>query len=636
MPKANAIHERVAHFIQKWPPFHLLKEEQLRILSENITIRFSEKDEILFKEGDFPDSHFYLVRQGSVKITAGSDNELIDICDEGDLFGIRALIAKDNYVASAITDEQTLLYQIPVIPGLRLLLDDPKVSNYFTTTFASGGTFTGTPFRAIRFRKSIDSLNYSDEPTLYDIETLSLDGKKPLITCNTDQKIREAAEQMSTTAAGSVIIVNGKGYPIGIITDRDIRNRVATGQISIDDSVQLLMSQPVVTATNNLPLAEYLIIMLRHRIHHICITEDGTSESPAIGMVTEHDLLLEQGQQPAVILRELRETTVLKDIKRLIDKSERLFERLLNRNLPIASLLQISTATYDHLTCHLIDLAIKENSTPPPCRFAWIALGSHGRGEQVIRTDQDHALIVEEDGHLDYFLNIAESVSMNLESIGFEKDKAGIMANNKMWCVSLTKWKDRFRKWLQQPDPDAVMHTTIFFDFRTVYGDIKITEELREYLNTLLPKADLYLGLLAKDSLQTAPPLSFFRNFMVEKDGAYKDHFDLKLRAILPLVDSARVLALNSGIHNRNTSERFHKLAEIDSKNRTLLLQAANAMEYLLQLRYRYGFKNGDSGRYIQPDQLDKMDRIQLKEIFQLISDLQQIIEIRFQTAYLR
>ncbi len=636
MPNANAIHERVAHFIQKWPPFHLLKEDQLRALSETISIRFAEKDEILFKEGESATSHFYLVKQGSVKITAGSDNKLIDICDEGDIFGIRALIANDNYAASAITSEQTLLYQIPANPGLRFLLEDPDVGNYFTTAFASGNVLTGTPFRALGYQRSQNTLNLSSESTLHEFGTLLLDGKKQILTCNENQPIREAAEQMSSAAVGSVIIVNEQTHPIGIITDRDLRNRVATGQISIDDSVSRLMSQPVVTASNNLTHAEYLIIMLRHRIHHICITEDGTSGSPVVGMITEHDLLLEQGQQPAVILRELRETTELKQIKPLIDKSELLFKRYLDRNIPLGSLLQISTATYDHLTNHLIDLAIKEIGEPPPCRFTWIALGSHGRGEQVIRTDQDHALIIEEDGHHEYFLNIADRVVDSLEKIGFEKDKAGIMANGEKWCISLPKWKVLFKKWIQQPDPDAVMHTTIFFDFRTVYGENELGDELREYLNSQLPKADLYLGLLAKEGTQTAPPLSFFRNFMVEKDGAYKDHFDLKLRAILPIVDFARVLSLKSGVQSTKTSDRYRELAEMDSKNRTLLFQGTEAIEYLLQLRYQYGFRNGDSGRYIQPNQLSKIDRIQLKEIFQLISDLQQIIEIRFQTAYLR
>ena len=524
MPNANAIHERVAHFIQKWPPFHLLKEEQLRILSEMISIRFSEKDEILFREGESTSSHFYLVRQGSVKITAGSDNKLIDICDEGDIFGIRALIAKDNYAASAITSEQALLYQIPTNPGLRFLLEDSDVSIYFTTAFASDDVLTGTPFRALGYQKSQNALSPSTESTLRDFGTLSFNGKKQILTCKENQPIRKAAEQMSSAAVGSIIIVNEQSHPIGIITDRDLRNRVATGQISIDDSVSRLMSGPVKTASNNLTHAEYLIFMLRHRIHHICVTEDGTPGSPIIGMITEHDLLLDHGQQPAVILRELRETTELKQIRPLIDKSELLFKRYLDRNLPLGSLLQISTAIYDHLTSHLLDLAIKEIGVPPPCLFAWIALGSHGRGEQVIRTDQDHALIFEEEGHSEYFLKIADTVVNSLEMIGFEKDKAGIMANNEKWCTSLMNWKELFSKWLRQPDPNAVMHTTIFFDFRIIYGDNKLSEDLRKHLNSLLQKADLYLGLLAKDSLQTAPPLSFFRNFLVEKDGAYKDY----------------------------------------------------------------------------------------------------------------
>lgn len=642
MPNANLIHGRVAHFLAKWPPFHLLDSDQLKSVAKSISIRYIEQDETLFKEGEAPEDHFYLVHQGSIKITSGSQNRLIDICDEGDLFGIRALIAKDNYAATAQAVERSLLYLIPVEPGFRLLFENPESAKYFTEAFASGKVLTGTPFRAAGlisnspFRAAGHLTNHPSESLAESgIHSMTLDGEKRVIRCHPDDSIRIAAQNMSRSNVGSIIITDNKEHPAGIVTNRDLRDQIATGEISPDIPICHIMTQPVITAANHLPLIHYQTLMMKHRIHHLCITEDGSDQSPVMGIISKHDLLLEQNHHPAVILRELSESTDIDSLKTSLHRCKNLFQNHLRQNMPAGQLLQVSTAIYDHLFVHLIQHSLKKSGLPP-CRYAWISLGSLGRKEQLLLTDQDHALIIENPEHQGYFLRVAEEVTSQLEEIGFPKDPAKIIASNPDWCLGLNRWKDIFKKWIKKPEPDALLHSVIFFDFRVISGDSGLGNNLRNYQFEQLPKSSLFLTMMAKNAVETPAPLSFFRNFLLEKDGKHKDQFDLKLRALLPLVDMARIMALQNKLAETSTINRYRQLAELDSNNKTLLNEAADAFEYLLALRFRFGYLNSDSGRYIRPDQLSKIERVQLKEIFHTISELQKIVEVRFQTDYIR
>lgn len=642
MPNANLIHDRVAHFLAKWPPFHLLDSDQLKSVAKSISIRYIEKDETLFKEGETPEDYFYLVHQGSIKITSGNQNRLIDICDEGDLFGIRALIAKDNYAATALAAERSLLYMIPIEPGFRLLFENPESAKYFTEAFASGKVLTGTPFRAAGLVSNKPShatggvmKHPSESLEVSGIHSMTLNGEKNVIRCHPDDPIRIAAQKMSRSNVGSIIITDSAEHPVGMVTNRDLRDQIATGEISPDDPIQHIMTHPVITSINQLPLIHYQTMMMKHQIHHICITEDGTDQSPVIGIISEHDLLLEQNHHPAVILRELSESTDIDSLKKIVQRCKNLFQNYLSQNMPAAQLLQISTAIYDHLFSQLIRQSLT-NAGEPPCKYAWISLGSLGRKEQLLLTDQDHALIIEDHKYQEYFLRIAEEATSHLEEIGFPRDPAGIIASNPDWCLGLNQWKEIFKKWIKQPEPDALLHSTIFFDFRVISGDIELGDELRNHLFELMTKSSLFLSMMAKNAVETPAPLSFFRNFLLEKDGQHKDQFDLKLRALLPLVDMARIMAFKNKIADTSTISRYRQLAELDSNNKILLNDASDAFEYLLGLRFRFGTMNGDSGRYIRPDQLSKIERVQLKEIFHTISELQKIVEVRFQTDYIR
>lgn len=630
---ANTITKRVTEFLVQFPPFDRGSKEDLRQISSSISIHYLEAGELVFKEGEGAKDHFFVVRQGSVMIFHEKNNgELVDICDEGDIFGVRPLLTKENYLASAKTQEECLLYAIPLNIGREILNRNAKIALFFAMGYASGKPMQRQHItqEQTKQEQKVFKQKFKDQ----DInEVTTPNYPTDVLTCQLNDSIELAAQKMANRNIGSIIIAE-QGIPKGIITDNDLRNKIATGKVERTEKVTSIMSSPIKAVAPNISVAECMIEMINLGVHHLCVTKDGSPDSQLVGIISDHDLLLVQGNNPAIIIKEIKKAASVSEMIHLRNRVDELTEKYLDQEISMHFIRKMTNAVNDALHVRLIELTIQDNQ--PPCSFAWINLGSSGREEQLLRTDQDHALIFEKDSHREFFLNLASTVSKQLEKLGFEQDTADIGANNVKWCQPLEQWKSYFNTWVHQPDEDNILLSNIFFDYRVIYGNYVLAEELAEHLYKELETEQIFLPKLAKNALTNPAPLSFFRNFLVEKSGEHKDDFDLKSRAMLPLTDAARVLCLHHHIKGvNNTAERYIKASEIDKANASLLKEAAHGYEILMRLRGKFGFKNNDSGRYIQIGDLNKLDRQTLRNIFSIISELQKILTVRFQLNYL-
>lgn len=620
----NQIQQRVADFIQGAPPFDLLPAATIQVLAQAIDVYYCENGEVIFKKNQEPRAHFFVVRKGSIRIS--TDDALIDMCDEGDVFGVRALIANDTYLADAIAEENSILYKIPLNIFKKILAENPEVANYFAAGFASGKSLPQTPFRIPASAPSTS--NFMSGMQI-------IEGKRDVLSCPEDTPVHIAAKLMSEQRVGSIVIINDKKHPIGIITDKDFRKKIATGMVSIHEPVNHIMSSPVCCVAPGKTQTDYLITMLNLRIHHLCVTENGHADSPVIGMITEHDLLLLQGTNPAVILREMDKSASIDKLGVLRQNATALFRQHLKQNLPVSATCRLATAINDRVISKVIEMSIGEIGEPP-CAFSWLSLGSLGREEQILQTDQDHALVFSHGEHQAYFLALAKEVSHKLELLGFPRDPADVSAENPNWCLSLEHWKKQFSTWMRTPEPQAILHCTIFFDFRSSYGDASLAQALHNHIISAQSECALFTALLAKEAIETPAPLSFFRNLVVERSGMHKDLFDLKLRVLLPLVDCARVMAITEGITASQTTERYNLLCQKLPQRAELFQSALEATLYAIRLKAESGFQNNDNGRYIAPQNLSKINRQMLRNVFETIEELQQMLKLRFQTDILR
>lgn len=641
----NVIPRRIFDFLKSYPPFSLLPEPLLLQVSERVQVQYYQPQQEVFHQGDAPGTHIFIVREGAVQLyreTEGKDF-LVEQCDEGDVFGIRPMLAAENYALTAVAAEETLLYAVNIQRFQELIGAHPQVALYLASTYAAG---VGQRYKTKNPSQLF--LDRADDKTEHFalMEVQSMERSKPPVTCRPKTFIQEAAAIMTEHAVGSIIVVGKTGAPLGIMTDKDLRSKVATGKVGLQESVEVIMSSPVITLPPTVTVADVQMEMVKNRISHICLTEDGTPQSKVAGVLSEHDLMVMQGNNPAILIREIRRCSGVDALRDIRGRAEQLLKRYIFQEVSIAFISTVMTEINDEIIIRCIELAEAEmraeGQAVPEARYCWLALGSEGRGEQLLRTDQDNALVFEDTPEeayeltKQYYLAFAGKVTHLLNEVGFEYCPADMMASNPSWCLSLSEWKQQFSTWIHKPEPEAVMFSTIFFDFRAIHGDRSLSEALTGHIFKNLDNQEIFLAYLGRDALQNPPPLTFFRNFVVESSGAHKNEFDIKARAMMPLADAARLLILHArvGMVN-NTFRRFERLAELEPQNEELYEQAADAYEILMRYRALHGLKKKNSGRYFNPSDLSKMERINLRNCFRPIKALQLLLNTRFRLALL-
>lgn len=633
----NTISQRVADFLKNFPPFNGLKINDLQLLSEEITILYKEKDSIIFSEKETGHDHFYVVHKGAIALIKKSNNTIVDMCDEGDIFGLRPLMANENYELEAKAHEESILYAIPISIFKPLALENKNIGNFLIESFASN---TRNPYSKSH-RGKLFSEN-STEPEkqtsglkLEDLQTVQY--SKKVICCTPRTTVKKVAEIMTQKKVGAILVVKDK-LPVGIITDKDLRNKIVTGTYPITTTASKIMTAPVITYPKTLTITQAQMAMMKSNISHLCLTKDSTVNTKAIGILSKHDVMVALGNNPAVLIKAIKRVKKTKHLKPIRSSIMGLLQGYLEENIPMTLISKIISELNDACIKQTIKIALDKMTSPPPVKFTWLTLGSQGRSEQMLHTDQDNALIFEDVTEellpktTNYFLEFSKLVTKGLNDIGYEYCPAEMMASNPQWCLSLSEWKKLTSHWIINPGIDEVLLSSIFFDYNPVYGEITLANELSDHIFYNVKKYPIFFVHLAKGALQNPSPTGFFRQFLVEQDGAHKDSFDVKNRALRPLTDAARVLILSHSIKSiNNTSERFEKLAELEPNNKEIYLACSYASKALLKFRTKQGLSHNDSGRFINLNTLSKEEKMKLKRTFKTIKEIQELVTIRFQ-----
>jgi CBS domain-containing protein len=635
----NPIAERITDFLKHYPPFSSLEYAKLLEISKSCQVLYLEKNQTLFKINDSTHSFFYVVASGAIglSVTSDTDDVLIDKCDEGDILGLRPFFAKNNYLMTAKAREESIVYAIPIETFKPYVAANPEVLSFLLESFASN---TRNPYDKNHKGKLVS------ENVIYNDQNAEIQYYQPIkytenpITASPTDIVKFVAQTMASSKIGSMIIHENR-KPIGIVTDKDLRSKIATGLYSIDVTIDKIMSSPVITVADNLSIAEAQIMMLKHNVSHLCVTKDGTNDSEITGIITEHDIVVAQANNPGVLLKQSKRAQKSDDLKEVREKLTDLIQHSLDKNVPINHITSIVGEINLAITKRAIELAIEKIGTPPPAQFAWMNMGSQGRKEQLLLTDQDNAIVFEDvpeekyNTVKNYFIDLAEKVTKTLNKVGYEYCPAEMMASNPLWCKSVTDWQHQFKGWINAPGEKGILMCTIFFDYDFVYGNEDLVDAISNTIHEETNDNQLFFAYLGADALKNPPPLGFFRQFLVESDGEHKDTFDLKGRALMPLIDAARILSLSKGIKNvANTISRYSKLAELEPQNAPVYEACADAFAELLKFRTEEGLKNKNDGRYMNLSELSKLDKVKLKNDFQPINDIQEVIKNRFQLTY--
>ncbi|KIX22864.1 nucleotidyltransferase [Flavobacterium sp. 316] len=635
----NPIAERISDFLKRYHPFTSIKHSDLFEIAKNIHVLYLEKNDYLFKVNDQTHDTFYVVASGAIglTITSDSDDILVDKCDEGDILGLRPFFAKDNYLMNAKAREESIVYSIPIAVFKPIAMQNTNVLNFLLQSFASN---TRNPLDKNHKGKLLsENVIYSEGTNEIQYYQPIHYTKNPIITTSTDI-VKHVAQMMSSRKIGSILVHENR-LPIGIITDKDLRSKIATGLFTIDTPINKIMSSPVITVAENISIVEAQMMMLKYNIGHLCVTKDGTTLSEITGIISEHDIVVAQANNPGVLLKQTKRAQNTRDLKIVREKVSNLIQHSIDKNIPIKHICSIVGEINIAITKRAIEQAIEKIGTPPPSSFSWINIGSQGRKEQLLLSDQDNAIIFEDvsDERYDevkkYFLVLGKIVTNKLNKIGYEYCKDDMMANNPLWCKSLTDWKNQFKSWILNPREKKAVISTVFFDYDFVYGDENLIHDITDTIFENIIDNQLFLAYLGADALKNPPPLGFFRQFLVESDGEHKDTFDIKSRALLQLIDAARIMILSHGIRNiNNTASRFAKLAEIEPANASIYEACEEAFLELIKFRTEEGLLYNSDGNYLNLKDLSKLDKVKLKNSFQPITHVQELIKNKFKLTY--
>ena len=630
----NAISQRIANFLKDYEPFNYLSYEELIKIVSTIRVLNLEKHKSLFQINDTLHDSFYVVASGVIHLTVISDAEetLLNKCYAGDIFGLRPFFAKNNYQMTAKAREESIIYAIPIASFKPFVAQNSKVLDFLLESFA------------VNTKNSLDNKNHgliSDNVSYTDNQSdmqyfQSLNYNKIPLKISNDTLIKEAAQLVTENMFDSALITD-QSYPIGIVTDKDFRSKVATGRFPLTNTIDKIMASPVITVSENISVAEAQLVMLKHGVTHLCVTKDGTDKSEVKGIISEHDLVVAQANNPGILLKEIKRSQTAKELKLVRNKLTDIIQSSLNKNIPLTHINSIVGEITLAIVKRAVEQAILDLGSPP-ARFAWLSIGSQGRKEQLLFTDQDSILVFEDVSPekyrdvKDYFLKLAKKATATLEKVGFMNCPYGHMASNMIWCKSLTDWIKQYDNWMNTPGESTNEISSVFFDYEIAFGEQKIEDAITETIYKNIKNKVLFFDYLGNDTLKKPTPLNFFKKFNVEELGENKGKFDIKTRALMPLIDGARMLVLSNNIKGVNsTFLRYKQLALIDPKFSEIYLNCADAFLVLSKFRTLEGLKNDDNGQYINLEELNKADKEKLKNALAPMKELEELIKDKFQ-----
>lgn len=631
----NTIAEHIADFLKEYPPFDNLTFQELSEIATNIRVVNLEKHKTLFQINDVLHDSFYVVASGVINLSVIADAEesLLNKCVEGDVFGLRPFFAKNNYMMTAKAREESIIYAIPIATFRPFVANNSEVLDFLLHSFALN---TSNPNDKENRRGKLisDNVFYSDQKTEMQYFQSLTYSNSPIITAATSI-IKDVAQLMTEASSNSVLVCENK-IPIGIATNTDMCSKIATGRFPISETIDKIMASPVITVVENVSLAEAQLLILKYNVTHLCVTHDGTDKSEVKGIISEHDLIVAQASNPGVLIKEIKRSQSPKDLKLIRERLSDLIQKSLHKNIPLSHVSNIASEINLAIIKRSVELSILDLGSPP-ARFAWLSIGSQGRKEQLLQTDQDSILIFEDvtvekyREVKDYFLKLSKRTTAILEKVGYPLCENGHIASNMLWCKSLTDWTKQYNSWMNTPGENSNDLSSVFFDFEIAFGEQKIEEAIENIIYNNSKNNILFFDFLGNDALRNNAPLSFFKNFNVVENGPNKDKFDIKTLAILPLVDGARLFSLSNNLKGiNNTYLRFKQLAIIDSRNREVYLNCAEAFIILSKFRVNEGLKNDNSGQYISLNELSKIDKENLKNALAPMKELEELIKNKF------
>lgn len=639
--KTSSISLRVADFLKGHPPFDMMGEDDLMKLAGAGRVKFHEGGEIVYEEGDDRGRYAFVIQKGTVNLFRQTQRgeDLIDVRVEGDLLGFLYDSPDTPYRCTVKTAGDTIIYAIPHAL-LREMGDKyTEVGDYFREYFGQGFK----PHRSTS--PGPDNARGIDERPAHWLKKsgpVNERASNRLLTYHLDEPIHVVAKRLAPGLQEAIVAVDANMRPQGIITESDLSARVATGQVSVNAPASEITSRNLITVRPGMSAGQLILEMLHHRLHHLIQTEDGTINSPVIGIISDRSIQMLHGSIPTFLAKEIFVAETPEALAILRDRADELLLHYIEGDAQVYWLADFIAEVDSAVIERCVQLSrrkmLAEGMIEPDVKWCWLAMHSEGRKERLLRSAQRTALLYEDqpDGQLSddaeaWFSRLANEVAAMLVPCGFPLDPNGRMATSVDWRGQLRAWKARYAEWIAHPIENNILAKTPYFDARCVYGEQSLLDELRIHIQECIHNNPQFMPLLANDAMDNLPPVTIFRDSVMDQEGTLWTSIDTKLHAMLPLVDTARVFALALNLEDSTfTPLRFKRVGRHLIEHRELFDEAAEAFNHAIRLQTRLGLRRGDDGQYVKPEDLPRIEVQRCKAIFKTIVRLMEFAQHYF------
>ncbi len=558
------------------------------------------------------DACVYLVRTGAFDIV-DEDGHLVDRIGEGECFGVSTSMVENKDQLRVNVIEDALVYRLPKADFLALLDSNKSIRRFFEKLVG---------YRSHRAFEKQPAAKFDMQHT-QPVRTLI---QNKLVYCSIHNSIREAAEIMRENKVSCLLLVEDKRLH-GIVTDRDLRNRVVAEALDVNLPITRIATFEPQTIDAGAAILEAQVCMTNAGIHHLPVLEKGLP----IGVVTATDIVRTHSVSLIHFVDRIFREKSPEKIAELQQQVPSLMEYWIQADVSPEEIGESLAVIGDAFVRKALLLAAQEHG-PAPMEFAWLAFGSQARKDQSFASDQDNGLILEREpdaSEAEYFSAFCATVCLRLDQFGYDLCPGDIMAQNPQWRKTLSQWQQTFMAWIDTPDPEALLHASIFFDMRIVAGPQQWLSELHGALSEKLQRSDLFFMHMTRNALRTKPPLGFFRSFIVADSGEHENELDVKHQGIALINDLARLVALAEGNMIPGTLSRLAQASEslLQKPLRDSLCEAWLLLNDIkLENQIQQLKQQKRSSNFMNPDALSPLRRAHLKNAFKAIERAQKAL----------
>lgn len=591
------------------PPFSYLNNTSFLLIEKNAQIAYYPNGTTIIPLNHKP-KYLYFIIKGSVE--ASSEDELIDVYHENDTFGSIDLIEDRDALYNYVVTQELICYEIPKDTVMALCRTNDSFNGYFFSSIA----------------ERIDMLKERQELTLMsDIMVSRVDEgiihKSSIVPAQ--MNIIKALHIMEKERLGCLIVENVEGY--GIVTDADLRHYILHRDEEQLELLSQIQTYPIITAKKSELLFNILLKMTEHSIKHLPLFDENKK---FVGVIELIDLLSYFSNQSHLISVQMDKAQSIESIITSAKRVPMMIEALHSKGVKSRYIAKLVSEINKKMYMKIFDIIVPK-SWKGKCAF--ILLGSEGRSEQILRTDQDNALILEDGFEPKDIEEVTKQFIEVLDEIGFPRCSGGVMIINDKWRKTLSGYEIDIDDWIEHPSYDGLMDLAIFFDSIAIAGNVELHTQLKTYLMKKVSEHKTILSHFAKAIESFESPLGLFSRF-VSNDKDHKGEIDIKKGALFALVHGSRALALEYGIHDTNTTLRIKALNNVgflDKETATELMEALEVLNtFRLHAQIQKSHASEKIDNYIRIDTLSKLERDLLKDALKSVNDFRKIVSHHF------